>query len=129
MHHSKPIYCVSWNKEDDKVILSTSYDCQAVVFQIDTDSLNDIKTNGYIGSRKTEKKDILHSNIRFKTIHPMPVYGCSWCYPNSNFFSTGCQDGIVRIFDYVVGTQIYRYFHTSYFTILILILLMKVSGS
>jgi WD40 repeat protein len=120
LHHSKPIYCVVWNKEAENVILSTSYDCQAVVFKIDTDSFKEIKTNGFIGSRKTEKKDILHSDIRFKTIHPMPVFGCSWCYPNSNYFSTGCQDGIVRIFDYVAGSQIYRYVNSSHMLYLFL---------
>jgi len=38
----------------------------------------------------------------------MPVFGCSWCSPHAHFFSTGCQDGVVRIFNYIEQTQVYR---------------------
>jgi WD40 repeat protein len=108
MHHTKPIYGITWNKSKENIILSTSYDCMAVVFQIETENLNDLKSNGFIGSRKKDQMDSLKSVIKFKTAHPMPIFGCSWCHSNSNYFSTGCQDGIVRIFDYVSQVQIYR---------------------
>lgn len=111
-HHSKAIYGISWNKVNENTILSTSADCFAIVFQIETANLNDYKSNGFIGSRKKEQVDSLKSFIKFKTVHPMPVFGCSWCHSNSNYFSTGCQDGIVRIFDYVSQAQLYRYLFT-----------------
>lgn len=30
---------------------------------------------------------------------PGPAYGCHWCPFNKHMLVTGCQDGLVRVFD------------------------------
>jgi WD40 repeat protein len=105
LHHTKAVYCVSWNKMNPNIIASTSADGLLVVFEIDVEELcNPHSSQIATGSRKKPtpgtkpKGNFASTNMRLKFNHPAQVFGCSWC--NDNYISTGCQDGIVRIFNF-----------------------------
>jgi WD repeat-containing protein 17 len=114
LHHSKPVYCVAWNKLNDNLIASVSGDCTLVVIGIALYSKNSSRSSGSsqplrarlgdkpLGSRKLssnseEALDI--SDIKLKFLHPGAVYGCAWSTHCSTILATCCIDSNVRVFD------------------------------
>ena len=109
-YHSKSSYSVAWNQHDPSLIMSTSADNTAVVIEISMDDIEDLSShkNQRIGSRRnfrTAKKHVdEYGTPRCKTVykHGNPVFGCAWALVASStkYFATGCQDSVVRIFEY-----------------------------
>lgn len=123
-YHTKASYSVSWNQFDPNLILSTSADSSAVVIEINMEDIEDLgsQTNQRIGSRRNPKAKMAkktpaaeygtpRSITTYK--HASPVFGCAWGVHSSlsKYFATGCQDSVVRIFQYpsTDGSCIYAF--------------------
>lgn len=129
LHHSKAVYCIAWNKNNQNIIASTSADGLLVIFEIDVEELFDPQSSQIAtGSRKKNTPGtklngkFASTNMKYKFNHPAQVFGCSWC--DENYISTGCQDGIVRVFSYNQSQLVYslcghksRSFNTVWSTI------------
>ena len=71
----EPSFRCSWSQVDADYVISTSRDRDAVVVCVST---------GAVAQRYQ---------------HPAAVFGCDWHRVDAKRFVTGCQDGIVRVFD------------------------------
>lgn len=107
-YHSKASYSVAWNQFEPSWLLTTSADNTAVVIEVSMEDIEDLSAQSTqrIGSRRktTTKKADDYATPRLKTIykHASPVFGCAWATHSSlrRYFATGCQDSIVRLFEY-----------------------------
>lgn len=109
--HTKAVYTVLWNPMDERVLLTGSGDGTVIIYDVDLDYIKDISNNTLItGSRRRPSPSTIGSNETFtqptnkRTIaHPAAVYGCAWSTFQATIFSTCCHDGLVRIFNYIMG--------------------------
>nr|XP_039264447.1 WD repeat-containing protein 17-like [Styela clava] len=73
-HGYAAVFCVAWNQRDSHRIASCSEDSYCIVRRLDG------------------------KNVQ-KYPHPDSVYGCDWNLFDKNILATGCEDGIVRIWN------------------------------
>nr|CAB3267685.1 WD repeat-containing protein 17 [Phallusia mammillata] len=73
-HGQHPVYCVAWNQRDSHRLASCSSDGYCVVRRMDGEELK-----------------------RFQ--HPDEAVGCDWSIVDKDLLATGCQDGIVRVWN------------------------------
>ena len=108
-YHTKASYAVAWNQFNPSLLLTTSADNTAVVIEVNMEDIEDLSSqkNQRIGSRrnhKTAKKTSDYATPVQKTVykHASPVFGCAWSAHSAlgKYFATGCQDSIVRLFEY-----------------------------
>lgn len=101
--YPKPAFCVAWNRFIDGLIVCTSAENAVIAFQVNLEDLyRCLPTNAVMGSRGKAKNPVTKDiDIRLKYVHPSPVYGCAWNKSESRLFATCCNDGSVRIFDYM----------------------------
>eukprot|EP01039_Chlorochromonas_danica_P005867 gene5866-6460_t len=105
LNHTKASYSAAWNPLDLQYILSTSADCSLVVIQVDPASLQDptrhqIPTASRKKGPDSYKTQLTLSTVKYRFVHPAGVFGCAWSPHRSSVFSTACQDGMVRIFNF-----------------------------
>ena len=110
-HHRKASYSVAWNQHMEKLICSTSADGTVVVFQINYETLYDPHgSHNRTGSRRRSDPDnrsaTMPTDITFRFVHPAAVYGCAWSPTHAPIFATGCQDGVVRVFNHSLVAQL-----------------------
>jgi WD40 repeat protein len=114
-HHTKGAYFLAFHQQDENILLTTSADHSAVIIELNLAALFDSEiSNISLGSQTPGKKQQQASQaaanpvrlesyalIKYKFMHPGPVFGCAWNGPEfPNVFVTCCQDGIVRLFNF-----------------------------
>jgi WD40 repeat protein len=115
-HHSKPCYSVSWNKVHENMLATTSADHNLVVIFINYENLYDPNSSTVvIGSRRkgaaVSQAQQAKSDIRFQFAHGAPVYGCAWHPKYASVIATGCQDGLVRVFNHMLAFPLVHILH------------------
>ena len=103
-HHVKPSFSVSWSSLDPNLLVSTSSDATAVVFELMDSMVKEASTSEILGSSNV-KRNVSKTPLVMKFTHPAPVFGCSWSPFKAKTFCTGSQDGIARVFDCSQGTS------------------------
>lgn len=107
---SKQLFRVHWNSFDERVLLNSTADGNAIVTEIDIDFIKDPANNPMLlGSRRrgtqssSSSADQFSQPLNRRTIaHPGNVYGLAWSPFQATIFATCCQDGLVRIFNYAM---------------------------
>lgn len=102
-HHTKPSFCVAWSKLDANLLVSTSSDGNAVVFELIDGTIKEAVEGEVFGSAGL-RRNVSKTPFVMKFAHPAPVFGCAWSPFKSKVFCTGSQDGHVRVFDCNLGT-------------------------
>lgn len=102
-NHTKASFSVAWNTISDRMLVSTSSDGSAVVFEVLSELLDEAG-NGHTTGSETKKQPTKPA-VLIRFAHPAPVFGCAWSPNRAKVFCTGCQDSIVRVFDYGIGTS------------------------
>ncbi|XP_062513746.1 WD repeat-containing protein 17-like isoform X2 [Corticium candelabrum] len=77
--HEGMVNRVCWNKRDHQLIASSSSDHTCIVHSC-------VHSYG-------------HSVVKVLQ-HPAAVFGCDWSLSHKNILATGCEDGIVRVFNF-----------------------------
>lgn len=112
---TKQIFYVQWNPSDERILLNSTGDGNAIVMEIDVDYIKDPSNNpALLGSRRRgTQRDVTSDHysqpVNRRTIaHPGIVYGVAWAPFQSTIFATCCHDGLVRVFNYaMMGELLY----------------------
>ena len=117
LNHTKAAYGVSFNPQNQNVFASSSGDGYLVVAQVDlTKLLSGEGRSVPLGSRRQSRGSRSSAgrpqgqsdcDVRLRFQHSFPIFGSAWCVPHCQYVSTGCQDGVVRIFDYLNNALVY----------------------
>lgn len=104
-HHSKSVYSVNWNRRLSETLCSTSADGTLIVIDVPVQSLLEASGSLATGSKAASDAGDSEGNaiMRMRFTHPGPVFGSAWCPHNCHFLATGCQDGLVRVFDFTLN--------------------------
>ena len=97
-HHDQPSFSVTWNYFNSDILCSTSMDKSVVVFRIDE---SEICENHYIPSGSVQKVIHTDTEIKMRIKLPTAVFGVNFSPHLGNLLCVGCQDGLVRIFNYM----------------------------
>jgi len=104
-HHTKPAFCVTWNALHRDTLCSTSSDFSIVIFQVNEEQLlEEVGSKVARGSQKTQQKPVAESKIKMRMMMSCPVFGAHFSPMDGNLLIVGCQDGNVRVFDYLLRT-------------------------
>jgi WD40 repeat protein len=101
LHHTKPCFSCAWSQFDGTLVLSTSSDSTAVVFEVIGEQVEEAISSDLMGSATHKRPSKPVMLMRF--VHPAPVFGCAWSTFKRKVFCTGCQDSFIRVFDCSVG--------------------------
>lgn len=125
--HTKACYFLEWNHFHESILLSTSADNTVLVYDIHIDHLIDseiqnipLGSNHHVRGKSENGNNSLTTNsmnrnnidqyaqVKYKFVHPAPVYGCSWNAFKPTVFCTAAHDGIVRVFNFAAKTLLAR---------------------
>eukprot|EP00605_Chrysophyceae_sp_TOSAG23-4_P000471 GSChrysophyteH1.ASY1.ANO1.530.1 assembled CDS len=105
-HHSKAIFSLTWNESDPNIMATSSADNVVVIFEANEDMLLQDTSAVPRGSNKGQQKKPRETKIMMKVSLSVGVFGINFCPFTGKHLIAGCQDGAIRMFDYVLRSPL-----------------------